>query len=71
MPDTTFDIGMTGSGRLASRIADAGYRLCVRDVVPAAIEPLVRWGAQPGDSPLSSYITGETIDVAGDRPRHV
>ena len=48
-------LGFVGVGRMggpmASRLLDAGYRLCVYDVSEEATRPLVARGAQLAQSP--------------------
>lgn len=75
MPEKIFDIGMIGLGRMgsrmASRLADAGHHLYVRDVVPAAIEPLARRGAQPCDTPAAVAASCEIVITSLPSPKDV
>ena len=71
-------VGFIGVGRMggpmASRLLDAGYKLCVYDVSPEATQPFVARGAQLAASPAEVASTVSRINqamsdaVAGTEP---
>ncbi|MCC6470452.1 MAG: NAD(P)-dependent oxidoreductase [Alphaproteobacteria bacterium] len=58
-------LGFIGLGRMggpmASRLIDAGHRLCVHDTNPAAMQPLVARGARAAASPAEVASTAATV----------
>ncbi|MBY0324022.1 MAG: NAD(P)-dependent oxidoreductase [Reyranella sp.] len=65
-------LGFVGVGRMggpmASRLLDAGYRLCVYDVSDEATAPLVARGAELAASPAEVASTAETVFISLPTP---
>ena len=65
-------LGFVGVGRMggpmASRLLDAGYRLCVYDVSDEATRPLVARGAELAASPAEVASTAETVFMSLPTP---
>jgi len=65
-------LGFVGVGRMggsmASRLLDAGYRLCVYDVSEEATAPLVARGAELAASPAEVASTAETVFISLPTP---
>ena len=65
-------LGFVGVGRMggpmASRLLDAGYRLCVYDVSDEATRPLVARGAELAASPAEVASTAETLSMCLPTP---
>jgi len=65
-------LGFIGVGRMggpmASRLLDAGYRLCVYDVSEEATKPLVARGAQLAASPAEVASIAEVVLISLPTP---
>jgi 3-hydroxyisobutyrate dehydrogenase-like beta-hydroxyacid dehydrogenase len=65
-------LGFVGVGRMggpmASRLLDAGYRLCIYDVSDEATAPLVARGAALAASPAEVASTAETVFISLPTP---
>jgi 3-hydroxyisobutyrate dehydrogenase-like beta-hydroxyacid dehydrogenase len=65
-------LGFVGVGRMggpmASRLLDAGYRLCVYDVSDEATRPLVARGAELAASPAEVASMAETVFMSLPTP---
>jgi 3-hydroxyisobutyrate dehydrogenase-like beta-hydroxyacid dehydrogenase len=65
-------LGFVGVGRMggpmASRLLDAGYRLCVYDVSDEATAPLVARGVELAASPAEVASTAETVFISLPTP---
>lgn len=65
-------LGFVGVGRMggpmASRLLDAGYRLCVYDVSDEATAPLVARGAELAASPAEVASTADTVFISLPTP---
>ena len=65
-------VGFIGVGRMggpmASRLLDAGYKLCIYDVSPEATKPFVARGAQLAASPAEVASTAEIVLVSLPTP---
>src|SRR5689334_8307068 len=65
-------LGFVGVGRMggpmASRLLDAGYRLCVHDVSDAATRPLVERGAQLAASPAEVASVADVVFISLPTP---
>jgi len=65
-------VGFVGVGRMggpmASRLLDAGYRLCVYDVSEEATAPLVARGAELAASPAEVASTADTVFISLPTP---
>jgi len=65
-------LGFVGVGRMggpmATRLLDAGYRLCVYDVSDEATAPLVARGAELAASPAEVASTAETVFISLPTP---
>lgn len=65
-------LGFVGVGRMggpmASRLLDAGYRLCVYDMSDEATRPLVARGAELAASPAEVASTAETVFMSLPTP---
>lgn len=69
------EVGVIGLGRMgsrmAARLADAGFQLHVRDVLPSAVAPLVERGAQPHGSAASIGTACDVILTSLSTPHDV
>ncbi len=65
-------LGFVGVGRMggpmASRLLDAGYRLCVHDVSDAATKPLAERGAQLAASPAEVASVADVVFISLPTP---
>jgi 3-hydroxyisobutyrate dehydrogenase-like beta-hydroxyacid dehydrogenase len=65
-------LGFVGVGRMggpmATRLLEAGHSLCVHDVDPAAVRPLVERGARAAGSPVEVASAAETVFVSLPTP---